>query len=90
MSGRHLRSGGSGGGGGGGGDGRSGRDRSTSPSCGSSNSSSSSSLQSLNGGGAARANAIAVPDMCTFCFDVLYTHLYHLEPPRVPTFTNEY
>jgi hypothetical protein len=32
---------------------------------------------------------IAKPEMCYFCFDVLYCHLYHLDPPRVPSFTNE-
>ena len=28
--------------------------------------------------------SIAVPEMCYFCFDVLYCQLYQLEPPRVP------
>jgi uncharacterized protein (TIGR00296 family) len=27
--------------------------------------------------------------MCYYCFDVLYCHLYQLEPPRVPMFTND-
>ena len=33
--------------------------------------------------------SIAKPDMCYFCFDVLYCHLFHLDPPRVPSFTND-
>ena len=33
--------------------------------------------------------SIAKPEMCYFCFDVLYCHLYHLDPPRVPSFTND-
>ena len=32
---------------------------------------------------------IASPEMCYFCFDVLYTNLNNLEPPKTPTFTNE-
>lgn len=32
---------------------------------------------------------IAKPEMCFFCFDVLYCHLYQLDTPRVPpTFGN--
>lgn len=33
--------------------------------------------------------SIAKPDMCYFCFDVLYCHLYHLDPPRVPSFSSD-
>ena len=29
------------------------------------------------------------PDMCYFCFDVLYCHLYSCEPPKNPSFNNE-
>ncbi len=29
------------------------------------------------------------PDMCFFCFDVLYSHLHSCEPPKTPLFTNE-
>lgn len=32
---------------------------------------------------------ISVPDMCVFCFDVLYSELYNLDPPRDPKFTND-
>jgi hypothetical protein len=53
----------------------------------SSSSSSCPSPQSARGGG---RNMIAKPEMCYFCFDVLYSHLYHLDPPRVPAFTNDY
>nr|XP_033802459.1 AMME syndrome candidate gene 1 protein isoform X2 [Geotrypetes seraphini] len=28
-------------------------------------------------------------EMCCFCFDVLYCHLYGYQPPRTPRFTNE-
>ena len=33
--------------------------------------------------------SIAKAEMCYFCFDVLYCHLFHLDPPRVPSFTND-
>lgn len=36
----------------------------------------------------ARKNSIAKLEMCFFCFDVLHAHLYHLEPPEVPSFSN--
>ncbi|CAB3375940.1 Hypothetical predicted protein [Cloeon dipterum] len=32
---------------------------------------------------------IASPEMCFYCFDVLYCHLYSLEQPRAPSFSNE-
>ena len=32
--------------------------------------------------------SIVKPEMCYYCFDVLYCHLYQLDPPRVPMFTN--
>merc|ERR1712127_474625 len=33
---------------------------------------------------------VAKADMCYFCFDVLYCHLYGLQPPQVPTsFSND-
>ncbi|XP_044161815.1 AMME syndrome candidate gene 1 protein [Bufo gargarizans] len=28
-------------------------------------------------------------EMCCFCFDVLYSHLYGYQPPRTPRFTND-
>ena len=55
----------------------------------------SSGLHMMNGmnglmnGGAGAGLSIAKPEMCYFCFDVLYCHLYHLDPPRVPSFTND-
>jgi len=33
--------------------------------------------------------SIAKPEMCYFCFDVLYSHLFHLDAPRVPSFIND-
>lgn len=39
--------------------------------------------------GGVSANQVTVPDMCIFCFDVLYAELFNLEPPRDPKFTNE-
>ncbi|XP_045597269.1 uncharacterized protein CG5902 isoform X3 [Procambarus clarkii] len=32
---------------------------------------------------------IASPEMCFYCFDVLYSHLHNVEPPSTPDFTNE-
>ncbi|XP_069988023.1 AMMECR1-like protein isoform X2 [Penaeus vannamei] len=32
---------------------------------------------------------IASPEMCFYCFDVLYSHLHNMEPPGTPDFTNE-
>ena len=29
------------------------------------------------------------PDMCYFCFEVLYSHLNSCEPPKTPSFTND-
>jgi len=34
------------------------------------------------------AYSIVRPEMCYYCFDVLYCHLYQLDPPRVPMFSN--
>jgi len=39
----------------------------------------------VNGGGM----SIVKPEMCYYCFDVLYCHLYQMEPPRVPMFSND-
>ena len=46
---------------------------------------------SQNGASAAGVgkHSIARPEMGYFCFDVLYSHLYQLDPPRVPAFTND-
>ncbi|XP_059472773.1 AMMECR1-like protein [Neocloeon triangulifer] len=32
---------------------------------------------------------VAHPEMCFFCFDVLYSHLHSLEQPRAPGFSND-
>ncbi|XP_045768610.1 uncharacterized protein CG5902 [Maniola jurtina] len=32
---------------------------------------------------------VAIPDMCYFCFDVLYCQLHSMDPPQTPLFTNE-
>lgn len=31
----------------------------------------------------------AHPDMCFYCFDVLYSNLNNVEPPKPPGFTND-
>lgn len=33
--------------------------------------------------------SVAIPDMCYFCFDVLYCQLHSMDPPQTPHFTNE-
>lgn len=45
----------------------------------------------LKGGAAMTpySDRIASPDMCFFCFDVLYGSLHNLEPPKAPNFTND-
>lgn len=32
---------------------------------------------------------VAIPDMCYFCFDVLYCQLHSMDPPQTPLFTND-
>ena len=32
---------------------------------------------------------VAHPEMCFFCFDVLYSHLHSLEPPKTPNFSDD-
>ena len=32
--------------------------------------------------------SVASSEMCFFCFDVLISHLNHLDPPKIPSFTN--
>ncbi|CAL8267324.1 unnamed protein product [Merluccius merluccius] len=39
-------------------------------------------------GGGARKMVVSA-EMCCFCFDVLYCHLYGYQPPRTPRFTND-
>lgn len=36
-----------------------------------------------------RNGMVAHPEMCFFCFDVLYSHLNSLEPPKTPEFSND-
>ncbi|KAG8262829.1 AMME chromosomal region protein 1-like [Homalodisca vitripennis] len=36
-----------------------------------------------------RNGMVAHPEMCFFCFDVLYCHLHSLEPPKTPDFCND-
>ena len=33
--------------------------------------------------------AIVRPEMCFFCFDVLYSHLHNCDSPKTPCFTND-
>ncbi|XP_068912684.1 AMMECR1-like protein isoform X1 [Tenebrio molitor] len=55
----------------------------------------SSSIPSCNGtsvvpnGISNGTGMVALPEMCFFCFDVLYCHLYNLAPPKTPTFSND-
>lgn len=32
---------------------------------------------------------VALPEMCFFCFDVLYCQLHSLDPPKTPSFCND-
>uniref|UniRef100_A0A7M4EQB2 AMMECR nuclear protein 1 n=1 Tax=Crocodylus porosus TaxID=8502 RepID=A0A7M4EQB2_CROPO len=44
------------------------------------------------GGGAVKGaleGMVVSAEMCCFCFDVLYCHLYGYQPPRSPRFTND-
>jgi len=36
-----------------------------------------------------RNGMVAHPEMCFFCFDVLYCHLHSLDPPKTPNFCND-
>lgn len=55
----------------------------------------SSSAPTCNGSSAvmngmvSRPCSVALPEMCFFCFDVLYCHLYNLDPPKTPSFSND-
>lgn len=42
----------------------------------------------LSTGSGARKMVVSA-EMCCFCFDVLYCHLYGYQPPRTPRFTND-
>ncbi|XP_053129452.1 nuclear protein AMMECR1 [Hemicordylus capensis] len=41
------------------------------------------------GGGGGCRKMVVSAEMCCFCFDVLYCHLYGYQPPRSPRFTND-
>ena len=45
-----------------------------------------SSACSANG---AAKGPVIVKEMPFFCFDVLFSHIYRLEPPKLPHFTND-
>ncbi|XP_078732222.1 AMMECR1-like protein isoform X1 [Lampetra fluviatilis] len=70
-------------GGGGGGGGRGGREAMSGTG--------SRTMMMVNGaaGGQRGAAAVASPEMCCFCFDVLSAHLHGFQPPRNPRFTND-
>lgn len=84
--------GGSGGGCGGSGGGGSSNSNNTttalSPTPGGYNSSTGLSPNLSPGPGSARKMVVSA-EMCCFCFDVLYCHLYGYQPPRTPRFTND-
>lgn len=42
-----------------------------------------------NGHSSSPGYSIASTEMCYFCFDVLYCHLYNLQAPQVPSFRND-
>ncbi|KAB7501510.1 AMMECR1-like protein [Armadillidium nasatum] len=48
-----------------------------------------SKMPSLNGTIRNGVTPVACPEMCFFCFDVLYSHLHSVDPPCSPEFTNE-
>ncbi|XP_062820071.1 nuclear protein AMMECR1 isoform X1 [Anolis carolinensis] len=50
---------------------------------------SSSAAALLASPGAGCRKMVVSAEMCCFCFDVLYCHLYGYQPPRSPRFTNE-
>lgn len=79
------------GGGGGSGGGSSSSSNTTtalSPTPGGYNSSTGLSPNLSPGPGSARKMVVSA-EMCCFCFDVLYCHLYGYQPPRTPRFTND-
>lgn len=42
-----------------------------------------------SGSGSGARKMVVSAEMCCFCFDVLYCHLYGYQPPRTPRFTND-
>ncbi|XP_017721869.1 PREDICTED: AMME syndrome candidate gene 1 protein [Rhinopithecus bieti] len=57
------------------------------PAAATSSSPSSSSAASSSSPGSRKM--VVSAEMCCFCFDVLYCHLYGYQQPRTPRFTNE-
>ncbi|CAL8308843.1 nuclear protein AMMECR1 [Gadus morhua] len=49
----------------------------------------SPNLSPGSGSGSGVRKMVVSAEMCCFCFDVLYCHLYGYQPPRTPRFTNE-
>uniref|UniRef100_A0A8C6UF49 AMMECR nuclear protein 1 n=1 Tax=Neogobius melanostomus TaxID=47308 RepID=A0A8C6UF49_9GOBI len=49
----------------------------------------SPSLSPGPGSGSGGRKMVVSAEMCCFCFDVLYCHLYGYQPPRTPRFTND-
>ncbi|KAL6099044.1 ammecr1l [Pungitius sinensis] len=49
----------------------------------------SPNLSSGPGSGSGGRKMVVSAEMCCFCFDVLYCHLYGYQPPRTPRFTND-
>ncbi|XP_039633527.1 AMME syndrome candidate gene 1 protein isoform X3 [Perca fluviatilis] len=49
----------------------------------------SPNLSSGPGSGGGSRKMVVSAEMCCFCFDVLYCHLYGYQPPRTPRFTND-
>ncbi|XP_037323983.1 AMME syndrome candidate gene 1 protein isoform X2 [Pungitius pungitius] len=49
----------------------------------------SPNLSSGPGSGGGGRKMVVSAEMCCFCFDVLYCHLYGYQPPRTPRFTND-
>jgi hypothetical protein len=43
----------------------------------------------LKNGMTSQRLTIAHPEMCFFCFDVLYSNLNNVDPPKPPSFTND-
>ncbi|KAE8287933.1 AMME syndrome candidate gene 1 protein-like protein [Larimichthys crocea] len=78
------------GGGGGGGSGGGGGTNALSPApAGYTSSGLSPNLSSGPGSGSGGRKMVVSAEMCCFCFDVLYCHLYGYQPPRTPRFTND-
>ncbi|KAL7853532.1 hypothetical protein AOLI_G00203760 [Acnodon oligacanthus] len=76
--------------GGGGGGGSSGNSTALSPTPGGYNSTGlSPNLSPGPGSGSGARKMVVSAEMCCFCFDVLYCHLYGYQPPRTPRFTND-